>query len=322
MTTCWVITDGAAGNRNQALALAHGLGLAPQVFDIRLSAPWSWLSPFSARDPRRMLATVPDGLAPPWPDLAIGCGRAAAGVLIGLRRLSAGRTRVVQILDPRWRRASFDALVVPEHDEVTGDNVIVSTGGLHRIDDDWLDDGRRRFPAFAALPSPRTAVLIGGAVRGLPFDAGYVDGLLDALERDYSRDGGSFLVTCSRRTPPALAQRLRQAFGTWPGVFWASGHDGLNPYAGLLGWADRIVVTPDSSNLVAEACAVGVPVQVHLPAGIALPGKRRRLLDRLLGTGHLSLLDHALPGTAADRPAPLRELPRIGARLRSRLGME
>src|SRR5690606_30744735 len=106
------------------------------------------------------------------------------------------------------------------------------------------------------------------------------------LAAAHARDGGSFLATCSRRTPEALAQRLRDAFRRWPGVFWANGLDGINPYAGLLGWADRIIVTADSSNLLAEACAVGVPVYVHAPSVPGLSGKRRRLVDRLVANGH------------------------------------
>lgn len=321
MTVCWVITDGAAGNRNQAIALAQGLGLAPQVFDIRLRRPWSWLAPFAPRDPRAALAVVPDGFAPPWPDLAIGCGRASAGLVLALKQASGGRARALQILDPRWRRARFDALVLPEHDGLAGGNVITCTGALHRIDDAWLAEGRARFPAPGGLPPPRTAVLVGGPVAGVPLDAAYIDGLLAVLASWQHDEGGSFLVTCSRRTPPALAQRLRAAFAAWPGVFW--GGDGLdtdpaaNPYQGLLGWADRIVVTPDSSNLLAEACAVGVPVQVHLPDTLRLRGKRQRLLRRLRDAGHVVPLRTPPAATAAT---PLRELPAIAAALRARLG--
>ena len=318
MDSCWVISDGAAGNRNQALALAHGLGLSARVFDITLTAPWSWLAPFAPRDPRRALATLPAGFTPPWPSLAIGCGRASAGIVLGLKQLSRGHTRAVQILDPRWRRAQFDALVIPAHDEVSGDNVIPSIGSLNRIDDAWLAEGRARFPALGQLPSPRTAVLIGGPVADVPLDDDYVDGLLNCLSAWQARDGGSVLVTCSRRTPALLAQRLREVFAAWPGLFWASDNDGANPYPGILAWADRIVVTPDSSNLLGEASAVGVPVYAHLPPTLALQRKRQHLVKHLRDRGHLHALHPTAP-SVSDVPPPLRDLPRITAAVRARL---
>ena len=141
------------------------------------------------------------------------------------------------------------------HDGVSGDNVITSIGSLNRIDDTWLAEGRARFPALGELPSPRTAVLIGGPVADVPLDDDYIDGLLHSLSAWQARDGGSFLVTCSRRTPTVLAQRLREVFAAWPDLFWASDNDGANPYPGVLAWADRIIVTPDSSNLLSEASA-------------------------------------------------------------------
>lgn len=317
-TDCWAISDGAAGNEKQALALAHALGQAPRVVRIALRAPWRWLAPTGPQDPRSALPPfLRDQLAPPWPALAIGCGRAAALVTLGLKRVSGGTTQAIQILDPRRHRTQFDALVVPEHDGLAGSNVLSSIGALNRIDEAWLEDGREAFAEFADLPSPRTAVLIGGPTRSVAIDDSYLDGLLEILDHWQLRDGGSFLVTCSRRTPAALVRRLRQHFERRPGLFWANDDDGPNPYPGVLAWAERIVVTPDSANLLSEACATGTPVLVHA---------RKPVRDRL------GLLLHELVESGRVRPLkldyqpwpypPLRELPRIAAALRERLRID
>jgi mitochondrial fission protein ELM1 len=312
---CWVLSDGAAGNENQALALAHALGHRPRVLRLALRRPWRWLAPLAPADPRRVLA--PDCaamLTPPWPTLAIGCGRAAAAIVAGLGRLSGGRSGTVQILDPRRRRSAFDVIVAPVHDRLDGDNVVACLGGLNAIDDAWLAAGRAAFPQLGALPAPRTAVLVGGPVRGLALDRRYLDGLLARLEHWLGRDGGSALVTCSRRTPAAVAARLRAFSAGRPGRFWAGPDDGGNPYAAMLGWADRIVVTPDSSNLLTEACATGVPVLAWMPR--PLPGKRGDLVRDLVEGGWLRpmQLEYA-PWTTP----PLRELDRVAGQVRARL---
>lgn len=312
---CWVLSDGAAGNENQALALARALGRQPRVIRLSLRLPWRWLAPLAPSDPRRALAEpAASDLLPPWPALAIGCGRTGAAVVAGLGRLSGGRSATVQILDPRRCRSAFDVIVAPDHDGLAGANVVTCVGGLNGIDGAWLAAGRAAFPALGALPAPRTAVLVGGPVRGLALDRPYLDGLLARLEHWLQRDGGSALVTCSRRTPAAVAARLRAFMAARAGRFWAGPQDGANPYAGMLGWADRIVVTPDSSNLLTEACATGVPVLSFMPR--PLPGKRGRLVRDLVEGGWLRPMQLEY---AAWSVAPLRELDRVAAQVQARL---
>jgi mitochondrial fission protein ELM1 len=43
--TCFAISDGAAGNERQAVALADAMGLQARRFRLALAPPWSWLAP-------------------------------------------------------------------------------------------------------------------------------------------------------------------------------------------------------------------------------------------------------------------------------------
>jgi len=300
---CWAISDGAAGNERQARALADALGVAVRVVRIRLRQPWDALAPrllLGAHAAIRTDAGSP--LAPPWPDIAIGCGRRAALVTRALRDWSAGRSFTVQILDPRIATGAFDVVVAPNHDRIVGANVIQSIGALNPIDTQWLAGGRTRFAEIAGRQQPRTAVLIGATNRAQRLDAAYFDALLERLGAWHSADGGSYLVSVSRRTPPAVAARLRRAFSALSGVFWAGPDDGENPYSGFLAWADRIVVTPDSVNMISEACATGKPVYTFAPRTIA--GKLAAFHRELHASGHLRLLDDTMH---RPQPAPLTE---------------
>jgi len=142
------------------------------------------------------------------------------------------------------------------------------------------------------------------------------------LEHALRREGGSLLVTTSRRTPEAWCTLVRQHFATIPGMRWfgakqtgahpADNDD--NPYPGLLAWADRIVCTPDSVNMLSEACATRVPVFVLDPS--CTRGRLRRFNDDLLARGRVRPLDDALAPFPAE---PLRETARIAAEVRERL---
>lgn len=307
--TCWVITDGAAGNERQALALAGRLGLPTRVWQLEPAAPWSWLAPRLLAGARGALpAAQRRQFAPPWPAIAIGCGRGAALFTRALRRWSDGRTYTVQILDPRIAAAEYDLVIAPQHDGLSGANVLTPLGSLNPVDASWLADGAAAFPDQAQLPAPRRAVLIGASHRTVAIDTHYCVSLLEAFAAKHAARGGSFLVSTSRRTPAALSAFLRSAFARFPGLFWAGQTDGPNPYAGFLAHAQSIFVTPDSVNMLSEACATGVPVTTWL----AQPGRGKlaRFHQALIDSGHLRMLGQA---PADTQPEPLRETATIAA---------
>lgn len=308
--SCWVISDGAAGNQRQAMAMADGLGLAPRVINLRLHHPWDWLAP-RLRIAARQAMEDRNGLliAAPWPDIAIGCGRRAALLTRCLRQWSGGRCFTVQILDPRIAAAQFDAVVAPQHDRLCDPNVIETIGALNPIDETWLEQGRIRFASLGELPAPRTAVLIGASNASVTLDDVWFEALLDAVTRQHELAGGSFLVSTSRRTPRQRVEDLRKAFSRWPGVFWGGSQDGENPYAGMLALADRIIVSADSVNMVSEACASGKPV--HAFAIEPVRGKLAAFHEALREGGHLV----PLQASASHSTPPLRELAAVAARI-------
>lgn len=311
----WTLSDGHAGNVRQAEALARALGvsverdvvLAPGLL-ARALAPRRW--------PGDRNAFGPDfaGLLHAPPALAIGCGRQAA---LATRLLRARGARAVQILDPRIAPRHWDVVIAPDHDGLHGENVITLLGSLHPVDDAWLHEARVRFASFARLPSPRTAVLIGGDSRHARLDEAALAALLEQLETALSRSGGSLLLTASRRTDPALLTGLRAFAARWPGVCWLGADDGENPYPGLLAWADRTVCTADSVNMVSEACATPAPVFVFDP--LHVHGRPRRFLDALLARGRIRPVDATL---ATFGCAPLRETARVAEEVRIRIGLQ
>ncbi|MFC6841148.1 mitochondrial fission ELM1 family protein [Xanthomonas theicola] len=316
----WAISDGCAGNARQADALAAALSgpatRPAQALVLQPHPPWRWLAP-------RRLPGAAHGYGPDLADLlrqppalAIGCGRQAA---LATRLLRARGSTVVQVLDPRLPPRHWDLVVVPEHDRLRGDNVLTLLGSLHPIDDAWLAAARAAFAPFGALPSPRTALLVGGPAALAPWTTEAAAATLRHLAAQLREQGGSVLASTSRRTPPAVAHALRHAFAGVPGMVWCGEHDGPNPYAGLLGWAERIVCTPDSVNLLSEACATRAPVAVAMPASAR--GRARDFHAALHARGRLGDVP-AMHGVASGEIAPLRETARIAAHIRERLQLD
>lgn len=314
MARVLALSDGAAGNENQARALAAALAPQIEVLQLDPHAPWRWFAPY--RIPASRHAFGPDfsaRLRAPWPEIAIGCGRQAALATRLLRSASGGRCRSVQILDPRISPAHFDLVIAPHHDKLVGDNVIQSLGGLNAIDDGWLEQARQRFAQLASLPAPRYALLLGGTTRALELDRTYWNALVARLSTRLRAEGASLMVTSSRRTPDWLRAAARDGFSAFPGAQWHGAQDGPNPYAGFLGWADAIVVTPDSVNLMSEAAATRVPVWTFATQPIR--GKVGDFVEAMHRSGRIRFLGEA---AASDRIFPLRETARVATQIRAR----
>ena len=311
---CWAITDHAAGNQRQALALAERLAMPVRHMVLSPRAPWSWLAPRLVLGGRLALPRAQrDTFAPPWPAVAIGCGRSGALFTRMLRELAGSHCHTVQILDPRIDPAQWDTVIAPRHDGLSGPNVLQLLGSLNPIDDSWLQNGREACPTLGDLPSPRVGVLLGGPRTGIRIDVDYAQQLLAQLLARQRAEGGSLLVLASRRTPTAVMDVMHSALRDMPGLIWAGPDDGNNPYPGVLGWADKLVVTPDSVNMLSEACAVGCPVQTLVLA--PLPDKLARFHRSLREAGLL----HDLDSEPAAQQTPLRETETIADALRRRI---
>ena len=152
----WILTEDFAGLRTQALGLAEAAGLAPEVRVLRPRGLWRHIP--AALWPRPLAAIEPAALAPPWPELVIGCGGKAAAVLAAL----AQRMRVVIVQHPRMAPRRFDLVVAARHDELTGPNVLVTRTALHRVTPERLAAAAAR--RGAALRRPAAAA--GGGAGG------------------------------------------------------------------------------------------------------------------------------------------------------------
>ena len=264
--TCWILSDGKAGTENQCLGLAEAMGIAPAVKRVRPRAPWTWLPVGLGLVPALSSGSAA-ALAPPWPALLIASGRRSVPYSLAIRRLSRGATFRVQIQDPRIAPHRFDLVAAPRHDHLRGGNVVETLGALNRVTPERLSRAAEHFaPAFAQLPRPLVAVLIGGSSGSYRLTPAVTEALCDKLANLTRAAGGGLAVTASRRTGAANVAVLGRRLAELPATVWNGA--GENPYFGLLGLADALVVTCDSVSMASEACATGKPVYIaDLPGG-------------------------------------------------------
>jgi mitochondrial fission protein ELM1 len=263
--TIWVLTDGKAGDELQCLGVAERLAAAPEVRRVKPRKPWAWLMPRGPIDPREAPDRPGSPLRPPFPDIAIASGRRAVAYLRALKKASNGRTFTAFLKDPRTGPGTADLIWVAGHDRLRGDNVLVTATSPHRLTPQKLAAARAAPPpAIAALPCPRVAVLVGGDSRHHRFTSADSERFTAQLE-ELAGSGARLMGSPSRRTSASLAAAVSTVFARHGGWWWDGAGD--NPYLAFLANADAIVVTADSTNMIGEATAAGVPVLVFEPQG-------------------------------------------------------
>lgn len=313
------MTDGAAGHESQAVAVAEAVGLPFSLRRVRVRGSMGLLPPaLQIHLPARTLLGAVDSsapLEPPWPRLIISSGGRSVPVALAIKRLSDPPAFALHIHDPKVRPGLFDLVAAHIHDRLAGDNVITTLGAVHSVTPERLT---REMAAFAAridpLPHPRIAVLLGGDSRAFSFGPTGAAKFGRELAELARKEGASLLVTPSPRTgPEPLAALLAEIEGV-PHLAWNG--TGANPYFAFLGYADVIVVTQDSINMVTEAAGTGKPVYVRSLPGFSRRQARFHVVMRERG------VTRPFDGTLATWSyAPVNDTEAVAAPIRRALGL-
>lgn len=317
--TAWVISDGTRGMEVQSIGLAERMQLAIEV--IRLEPGFYRRFPKLALLP---LAPLPRALAQAskngWPDVVITTGKRMAGLSMLVRRRSRGKTRSIHIQDPKLPAQYFDWMVVPSHDRLRGENVLVTTGSLNALTPERIGEASQNLPEVAAsLRSPLIVFMIGGSNRRYKvhwpdyFKLGeFAGAIAHATE-------ASLAFIPSRRSLEEAGEAIRTALKaakSSPAFYIWDGEDD-NPYPGILGRATAVVVTSDSVNMTSEACLSGKPVYSY---NFREESGRIALFHKILKEGGYTRDSWDLqPYTFPESPGPgLDEAGRIAAILTGR----
>ena len=258
--TCWTLTNGAASLIKQTAGIANALGLSHQHKTIRVRSPWRYLPKSIYIGALHTQTDDSDPCNPPWPDYVISCNKYTVPTALAIRHQSGHRTKLIHVMRPPIASHHFDAVVAPEHDHVSGSNVIQTLGVTHDISTAALTAARQRFESqFAHLKPPYMAIFLGGSTRRYTLTPARMQTLIQILQTLSEHYPGSLLISGSRRTGADNVALLAQAFQDHSQIY-VYPNTGENPYLGMLALAETIVISLDSINMISEACFTGKPV--------------------------------------------------------------
>lgn len=315
----WLLMSDKTGDNAQLQVVADALPWLCEPKRITVRPPYIDGKPRVAASIHHIDPDRSDPLGPPWPDLVITIGRRMSMVALWIRQQSQGRTRIVLIGPPKRMLDRFDLAVASvQYRLPPRANLLRINFPLQRVDEaaiaaeaeTWRDELGRQ-------PRPLIAVMVGGRTKAVRFDIDAAARLADEVAQLAAREGGSLVVTTSRRTPPEMVAALERRLP--PAAIlhrWTPGGE-RNPYRALLGLADRFIVTSDSISMLMEIARLGRPLAIYpLPlsswlgrgmfartAQALLPPRLSRRLRRAAGAiaGRLGALGHDRDLTAIHR---------------------
>ncbi|MEO0546721.1 MAG: ELM1/GtrOC1 family putative glycosyltransferase [Pseudomonadota bacterium] len=164
----------------------------------------------------------------------------------------------------------------------------------HGLDERMMAEAAARAEArFGTLRpqsvGPVTGLILGGNSGTVNWTARMGKDFAGKLKSALPAEG-LLLITPSRRTPPALLGAVQVALPSGPNTWYDDGAE--NAYKHILAYADRLIVTGDSHNMVSESLSTGAPVYVYRPKG--LQHKLQQFLDAMLAQGAIRNFDGAL----------------------------
>lgn len=355
----WALQGPRNGDNSQALALAGALGLRTEVKALAFNWRRHLRSRITGASISSIKLGRSDDLKPPWPDAVIAVGHRTVPVARWIKARS-GDAALIQIGRPRAPLDLFDLVITtPQYGLPDAENVIQNTLPLTPGAPPAYDGPVKLWRAkFSYLPRPWTAIFVGASAWPFQLAIAEVERLADRAMALAHKTGGSLIVTASPRTPAPVLAALEAALTgperRIPAYVHGPKDDWGNPHRALLTLADNFIVTGDSASMLAEACFTGrpvwlfqLPVRGRLAAHLAdnynpvtetrgagarlmnalarrgLVGRPRniaRIHARLLNTGFVGLLDHALVAPRASAQGlQQRELTATVARIRELL---
>ncbi len=260
----WALASYRAGENGQIRALAEALPWPFRWVELTYHAKGALQYLTGGVGVQGIDVDRSDGFTPPWPDVLISGGLRNEPVARWVKQASDGRTQLV-FLGRTWAPLEHFDLVIttPQYRLPRLANVLHNATTVHGVTASRLTtEGEALQARLIPYPSPRIVVLLGGDSGPYPFRRRAAALLGRFVNAKAEMVAGSLLVTTSARTDAGATRAFEGALTVPTFVYRWTRNAVDNPYFGLLGIADEIVVTGDSVAMLSEAVATDKPVHI------------------------------------------------------------
>ena len=252
-----LLTEGLHGMISQVEGLAKALKLEYFHEKIELNKFWKLIPPSLTPSKKYVFK---NNINKEF-DVIISCGRKSVVPSIYLKKNSNKNIMNIHIQNPKVSFNNFNYIVAPEHDGISGKNVILSKGALHYLTIDEIENSKDYLQNKANTKKDIITLILGGPTKYYNYSTQNIKSIFLKIKYLSEKKNLHSIVIPSNRTPKEIVSLAKKELLDNSTII-----DTIDKraYLSALGLAKYIVVTCDSSSMISEAALTGKPIYVAM----------------------------------------------------------
>ena len=257
-----LLTEGMHGMISQVEGLAKALDIDFTHHKVELNSFWKLIPPKFTPISNFTFNSVNTKDF----DIIISCGRKSVIPSICLKKNSKKKIYNIHIQDPKVSFKNFDFIIAPEHDGLTGENVILSKGSIHYLTKEEIVNNREYLSKRLNEEKEYLSLIIGGPNKYYDYNEENIKKVFDKVKNILEKNNLQAIIVPSMRTPKKIIDLSKNYFEKENLVIKDIDK---KAYLSCLSLAKYIVVTCDSTSMISEAALTGKPIYIaEIPAKI------------------------------------------------------
>ncbi|MDA7606708.1 mitochondrial fission ELM1 family protein [Pelagibacteraceae bacterium] len=250
-----LLTQGMHGMISQVEGLAKALNLDYKHQTIKLKKLWNYIPPKFTPITENILSENFICNA----EVIISCGRKSVIPSIALKKKFGKNIINIHIQDPKVKLSNFDFIVAPEHDGLSGKNVLTSKGAIHYLTNKELDGNENYLKSKINNQKKIVTFIIGGPTKYYDYNNTTIDNIFLKIKQNFLEKNYQLIAVPSMRTPQYIIDKAKNYFNEDQVIIPVVDK---KAYLCSLKKADHIIVTCDSTSMISEAAITGKPIYV------------------------------------------------------------
>ncbi len=199
-------------------------------------------------------------------DIIISCGRKSVVPSIYLKKNSSKKIINIHIQNPRVSIENFDYIVSPEHDDLSGPNVINSKGAIHYLSLEEINYEKNYLENKLEKDKDIITLILGGPTKHYDYNNENIIKIFSKVNKHLIQNNLQLILIPSNRTPKDIVNFAKEYFNKNRLILETVDK---KAYLSSLALSKYIVVTCDSTSMISEAALTGKPIYVAM-----LPAKK------------------------------------------------
>ena len=252
-----LLTEGLHGMISQVEGLAKALNLEYFHEKIELNNFWKLIPPSLTPVKKYVFKNKIDKEF----DIIISCGRKSVIPSIYLKKNSNKKIINIHIQNPKVSLNNFNYIIAPEHDGISGKNVISSKGALHYLTIEEIEKSRDYLQNKSNTKKDILTLILGGPTKYYNYTTQNIKSIFSNIKNLTEKNNLHLIVIPSNRTPVETVSLAKSELMKDTTIIETVDK---KAYLSALCLAKYIVVTCDSSSMISEAALTGKPVYVAM----------------------------------------------------------